>query len=553
MKKLVLLSCLVGSATAYGQSYFPQMGVPLKNLRPGAPRAIVGAVELSPYPVDNKLVFVSAEVNPATLYFWKTDGSDTGSYKVSPGKDYRTGAVEGGKFYSINGNSFHSAYLHANYSNGEPRAIVRTRIDGTPADSLTDSYLNLGDFTAVVGNTTYFIRGFDLAGLTNWLYKTDGTVAGTQKVALPNPNVNLRRARMYELNGKLLFEDASASGFFSLDLGTGALTRYPHDGYLLGKTSNKIFFYASVGNGWTLMATNGNTNQVDTLKSFGGWQRPESRLAGAANDKLIFSVKSASNIPDPDELWSSDGTVAGTQKIYAATGWRPVSTYAAERYFSLDMGGFAIFIGNDTAGKELWRTDGTTAGTFRISNVNTPKISGGDVDAADLSPKNIIDGYFYFSGIMPGSAGRPLLVTDGTVAGTQVAMRVDTAVGYSANSGFSIAKYNNRIYVILNQRSFANGDVYSFPAPPALPTAVAPLQNKGAALKAYPNPVTHHLHIEGCQETDRVQVIALGTGQLLGEKTITQGCVDFLEVPPGFYLLRVLRNQQLIGVLKVQK
>lgn len=552
MKKLFLLSCFAcAAAGSYAQSHFPQKASVLKNLRPGAPRPTVFASDLSPYPVDNKLVFVSAETNPTTLYLWKTDGTDTGSQKVSPNKDYTTGALESGSFYSVNGVSYHSAYLHSSYNTGKPRAIVRTRIDNTPTDSLTDSYIALGDFATPVGNLTYFIRGIDQAGQTNWLYKTNGTVAGTQRIAMPN--VNLNRTKMYALNGKLLFEDGNASGFYSLDLASGTHMKYPHDGYLLGKNSNKIFFYASTSNGWTIMTTDGNTNQVDTLKHFSSWNRPFQRLAGIANNKLIFGMKSASNISKPDELWVSDGTASGTQKIYAPAGWKPVNTYANELPFILNMGSFGLFIANDTAGDEIWRTDGTASGTYRLSNVNPNKSNGGDVSHADLTPENSIDGYFYFSAIDSGYNSRRILVTDGTIAGTKLAFRVDTSAGYNVSQGFAIAKYNNRIYAILNKPFFGNGEVYSISAPPAIPTAVAPLEKAENALRAYPNPVTHRLYIEGSREADQVQVIELSTGRLVGEKTVTHSSMDFSDFPSGYYVLRVLRNQQLVGVLKIQK
>src|SRR5262245_32148795 len=117
-----------------------------------------------------------------------------------------------------------------------------------------------------------------------------------------------------------------------------------------------------------------------------------------------FGVSSG---PSGAELWKSDGTPAGTGLV---TDLRP----GPEDGFGFllgPIGDAVVFAGRDanSAAFELWKSDGTPAGTVRIAAV-TP------VDTAErLLPT--VNGAIYFAG---GSASdTELWKTDGTPAGTQ--------------------------------------------------------------------------------------------------------------------------------------
>src|SRR5207247_4020365 len=88
--------------------------------------------------------------------------------------------------------------------------------------------------------------------------------------------------------------------------------------------------------------------------------RPPPAFGAALGDSVIFS---AFNAERRLELWRSNGTEAGTVRIDPAPGsLSPTSfeSYAGKVYFS----------GNDAeAGRELWSTDGTTAGTRRVADL----------------------------------------------------------------------------------------------------------------------------------------------------------------------------------------
>ena len=84
------------------------------------------------------------------------------------------------------------------------------------------------------------------------------------------------------------------------------------------------------------------------------------------NNALYFVAYTPAN---GTEIWKTDGTEAGTvllRDINVGTGSITTSPY--NLHFTI-LNGFLYFLANDGGGNvQLWRTDGTTAGTTRITN-----------------------------------------------------------------------------------------------------------------------------------------------------------------------------------------
>jgi len=82
-----------------------------------------------------------------------------------------------------------------------------------------------------------------------------------------------------------------------------------------------------------------------------------------AGGKLFFTAKTDAN---GDELWVSDGTTAGTKMVKDIN---PGSGSASPR-FLVEMDGKVYFQASDgTNGVELWVSDGTEAGTTLIKDL----------------------------------------------------------------------------------------------------------------------------------------------------------------------------------------
>src|SRR5207253_7736420 len=78
---------------------------------------------------------------------------------------------------------------------------------------------------------------------------------------------------------------------------------------------------------------------------------------------------SAENPSQGFQLWKSDGTTAGTVLV-SNVGPVSATTTGTNRHLT-GAGGLVYFTASEsTNGSELWRTDGTAAGTVRVADIN---------------------------------------------------------------------------------------------------------------------------------------------------------------------------------------
>jgi ELWxxDGT repeat protein len=110
-----------------------------------------------------------------------------------------------------------------------------------------------------------------------------------------------------------------------------------------------------------------------------------------------------------EELWKSDGTEAGTQLVEDIN---PDGGSILHSPGLTNVGGTLFFSADDgTNGSELWKSDGTEAGTQLVKDVNSD-------GSASLFELTNVDGTLFF-GADDGASGRELWKSDGTEAGTQ--------------------------------------------------------------------------------------------------------------------------------------
>src|SRR5439155_25626919 len=90
-----------------------------------------------------------------------------------------------------------------------------------------------------------------------------------------------------------------------------------------------------------------------------------------------FGVRTASaaNLSSPAELWRTDGTPGGTAKIASLGFTSPFSPYSYPTPVSnlTDVSGRIFFsVGQGGSNAELWTNDGTSAGTSRLTDLGWP-------------------------------------------------------------------------------------------------------------------------------------------------------------------------------------
>jgi ELWxxDGT repeat protein len=263
------------------------------------------------------------------------------------------------------------------------------------------------------------------------LFRSDGTAAGTfrLKVVAPRPGgIPISRVQeLTDLNGRLFLScddgflgdsaNRSYDGLWTSD-GTEAGTAQLLQGeaYNLTPFKGLLYFERYGANSTTeLWRSDGTVAGTAKVKLIGSALLPPV----VAGDRLVFAAGDASTGTEP---WASDGTPEGTGPlgdINPGAG----SSISTTPFVAAPDGTAYFQATNPAAGAELWRTDGTPAGTALVADL-TP----GPANSSAL-PVAVVNGRVYFTATDPSPAGpvSRLWSSDGTSAGTR---RVsDLAVG----------------------------------------------------------------------------------------------------------------------------
>ncbi len=258
-----------------------------------------------------------------------------------------------------------------------------------------------------------------------------------------------------EAGKELWVTDGTSAGTYLVkDIIPGRFDPYIKE---LTEVNEFLFFTADDGiNGRELWKSNGTavgTVMVrDVNPGFFGSEPKEL----VNSDGILYSQAGTSETGR--ELLRSDGTPEGTYLIdvkdYCEFGIclgshpRPLGVVNGIFYFT------AIF--QDTTGSELWRTDGTKGGTWLVKDINPGRPhseSGGD-HAGDLEIA-VLDGIIYFSAT-DGQNGQELWRSDGSEAGTYLVkdIRPEPISSYATGSRpRQFAVLGNNIYF------FADDDI----------------------------------------------------------------------------------------------
>lgn len=184
--------------------------------------------------------------------------------------------------------------------------------------------------------------------------------------------------------------------------------------------------------GVELWKTNGNG--VRLVKDFypGNNSGISSSPVAVFNNKLLICAADGKH---GQELWTSDGTAAGTVLLKDIF---PGTNDGISCYGSLGAIGNSLFFQGDdgTHGKALWKTDGTSAGTTLVKDF------AGDTLYVTPSPFDnaVMNGRLYFR------VDSQFWVTDGTAAGTTILTEnINWFNVESDHPGVNSALFNNRL------------------------------------------------------------------------------------------------------------
>lgn len=224
-----------------------------------------------------------------------------------------------------------------------------------------------------VGGTLFFAADDGVHGRELW--RSDGTAAGTEMV-----------------------EDIVPAG-----LDRNSSLRW------LTSADDLLFFVADDGaHGTELWRSDGTAAGTSLVKDLvPGPATANVRDLTNVDGTMFFSVVRPRR---PEELWRSDGTEAGTELVKAITGGSPQELTA--------VGSTLFFKRRDfDADTELWRSDGTPAGTGLVKD-----IVPGELGSFPTELTNVGGTLFFFiaKDHTNGGYGTQLWRSDGTEAGTKL-------------------------------------------------------------------------------------------------------------------------------------
>ena len=509
----------------------------VKNINPKNAQGLIGI----PYKAGNNIFFSGIEPTSG-VELYRTDGTASGTRLV---KDIGP-TTYSGVFLSTNshaelGNI--SVFAANNLTNGaelwrsdgtEAGTFMLKNINQIPSQNGLDFSSNPGGFTKI-GNAIY-LRTEDTFGITS-LWRTDGTIAGTNKVfSLRNIDGTISPI-IREFKGKLAFLTFTNSG-----------TRlWQSDGTETGTApiSNAVFV---------------DNNAIEAIYPM--------------DSILFFSGKTDPNYNVRGELWRSDGTNAGTRLVKKIADG---TTGSIPRQF-FRFGNYAYFIANISTGvTQLWRSNGTDTGTTRvyplttqgISDITSPVSTANKfffvaIDATyhlnlwvsdgteagtmplvqDIRNTNIrvLNGKVYFSGFSVDK-GTELWETDGTVAGTK--MTADINLGAASSNATPLLVDGNTLYFAAEDAKSS----YELWRYDVLTKVFEPLKTDDH-ITAYPNPLRDVVHFQFEDLSLNFQQIQVfdAVGHLIHQKNLTDALtsvtLDTHDWAQGTYLVRFIGKEK---------
>ena len=145
------------------------------------------------------------------------------------------------------------------------------------------------------------------------------------------------------------------------------------------------------------------------------------------------------------ELWKTDGTQAGTVMLKDIM---PGTDSWGGPYNFTVFNDFLFFSANDGNGSELWKTDGTVAGTVRVKDIFPGDDGFGNVNGGNPNYLTVFNNELFFAA--SDGNGTELWKTDGTESGTVMVKDIfPGGDGYgNVNSGepYYLTVFNNELF-----------------------------------------------------------------------------------------------------------
>ncbi|MEW4925776.1 ELWxxDGT repeat protein [Algibacter sp. 2305UL17-15] len=369
-----------------------------------------------------------------TLYFpaddgihgselWKSDGTENGTVMVKDIRPNNNSSYNGPlNLIDFNGTLFFTA-------TNDVDGYELWKSDGTEAGTIMIKDINSSgngnpNNLFVFNNIIYFTANDGVNGTELW--KSDGTEAGTAMVKDINANYS-------GLSSGNQFLSLNNFFYFFADNGTNGYELWKSDGTESGTTivkdirigsnssanslkgstlNNIIIFEANDGiTGTELWKSDGTENGTSIIKNINN----TNFNSISYNSKYITYNNEVYFLADDNvhgtEIWKSNGTEAGTILLKDINGGN--SSVWIEKFHLDNINNKLLFFTNSTnsSDKTLWVSDGSSSGTFELSNITDSNSSGLEENFVTINNSTIITG-------KDETYGNELWITDGSITGT---------------------------------------------------------------------------------------------------------------------------------------
>jgi trimeric autotransporter adhesin len=220
--------------------------------------------------------------------------------------------------------------------------------------------------------------------------------------------------------------------------------------------NNKIVFIDTLTG--AISSTDGTVGGTITI--------PSTQVTRRGNSMALFNsvlVFIGYNAATGVELWQTDGTLIGTTLIKDIfPGNANSNPEGSSDGFSV-AGNTLYFSADDGVhGRELWKTDGTNAGTIMVADLNAANIEFPRFYGTSLPGKMIflatINDVMMFNNTLYLKSGREAWVTDGTSAGTKLLIDVNNSPASTQYSNLFVGT-GSFVYFLANS-PFSGTELY---------------------------------------------------------------------------------------------
>ena len=407
-----------------------------------------GSINIPPDIVENKGVvfFIAQDGHDSSAShgaeIWRSDSSENGTWQVTNLTPDDSPIAVDLKIVFDN---------HLYFTQSRPEGDWLWMTDGAPAEEGEIGAENFvafwppatGGFTldafTILGENLYFVVNAKAASVSrSELWVTDGTTAGTHLVkALTAP---ARIKKIVAFHGALYFNAVSSNAvnLWRSDgtaSGTVEFTNFSNGSTLwsgeIAAVGGQLYFVGAVNNQQVLFRTDGTSSPVEVFQiPFGGSLR---NMVGVG-ERVYFGLGQAGF----GELWRTDGSAETTQLV---------RQFGENSNFNSPdeptaVGNTLYFLASeDNQPHEVWKTDGTEAGTIKVTGFASP-----NQDSIYPGQLTAFGNRLYFFAQRRSIRGNQFWVTDGTQGKTQ--MLFDTTITGEGGFDFSdVALSGDRLFL----------------------------------------------------------------------------------------------------------